>query len=46
MVNNINISNLQMFDKEGCFLPCANGLQKDIQEDIAKKVVKLLLRKS
>ncbi len=42
MINNINISNLQAFNKNGDSLPCTADLQKEIQEGIAKKVGKLL----
>lgn len=42
MINNINVSNLQVFNKEGTSLPCPNDLQEAIQVGIAKKVGKLL----
>ena len=42
MINNINVSNLQVFNKEGASLSCPNDLQEAIQVGIAKKVGKLL----
>lgn len=42
MINNLNISNLQMFNQEGYSLPCPSNLQEAIQSGIAKKVGKLL----
>ncbi|PWU14869.1 MAG: hypothetical protein C5B45_03720 [Chlamydiae bacterium] len=42
MINNLNISNLQVFNKEGASLPCSSDLQEAMQIGIAKKVGKLL----
>ncbi|MGL4540446.1 MAG: hypothetical protein ACRCU0_05670, partial [Candidatus Rhabdochlamydia sp.] len=42
MIENVNISNLKLFNNEGYSLPLANDLQKKIQEEIASKVAKLL----
>ena len=42
MTINPNISNLQVFNKEGYSLSCPNDLQEAIQTGIAKKVGKLL----
>ncbi|WP_215217033.1 hypothetical protein, partial [Candidatus Rhabdochlamydia sp. W815] len=42
MINIHNISNLEMFDQKGSFLPCPNDLQEAIQAGIAEKVGTLL----